>query len=90
MPKIIQIITQYLVEDDNVFPDGSVNPSHRVIVYAEMWDGGKTRFARWKPEYTMVEEYLPGGNLYLGDTWDEAMKKLGVKDNFLTGLTPLD
>ena len=47
-------------------------------------DNGRNHYAQFgrcpSRGWNHGSDYLPGGPLYLGDTWDEAMKALGINE----------
>jgi uncharacterized protein YndB with AHSA1/START domain len=43
---------------------------------------GKTHYAKWWGG-SHGEDYLPGGCLYISDTWKEFIVKFGIKEDIL-------
>ena len=84
MTRVLEFKKMYSVldsEQEHVSPIFGTMPKSFTIV--EVWDHstGKLHYARWIGNGNHGMDYLPGGSLYLGDTWVEALHAIGVHDD---------
>jgi len=79
--KVIAIEKMFCVllepEDISSTPTVTQRPESITIIRVFDEQTRKTHYARYIG-VNHAWDYLPCGSLYLGDTWDEAMKALGV------------
>ncbi len=76
----VQKMWAVLIEEEEKTDTPRVTPRPESVTVVEVYDhtAKKHHFAKWHGG-SHGEDYLPGGALYLADTWDDAMKALGVR-----------
>jgi len=77
--KVVKICGTYcvLLTSPRHGPYGTLKLNSFTVIRVE--DDGLTHYARYSG-VNNGSDYLPGGPLYLGDTWDAAMKSLGIDE----------
>ena len=77
--KVVKICGMYcvLLDSPRHGPYGTWKLDSFTVIRLE--DDGLTHYAQYKgPNHG--SDYLPGGPLYLGDTWDAAINALGIDE----------